>query len=303
MGEQLKAAGTLQGANRNPRIPALAAGGWAAALGTAGAVAIAYFLAARLGLALLLARSDVAVFWPASGIAAGILIVLGRRAVPALVIGVVVGTIAAGLVSDSRNFLTSVINGFWNAGEAVAAAWLLECWFGQPFAFGDLRRVAGFLVAAGLATAAFAIGGAATLTLLHTNTSAPYWHIWREWFLSSWVGMVVVAPLVIAAAQMWRKPPPRREWIEGLGVLGLMALVCLYTMNQKTGSWLSFAPNVLVLPLLLWLTARCPPTFGIAGAFLVSVSIIFATTFGIGRFGDVAVPIMKRVTGAQVATM
>src|SRR6516162_1744034 len=127
MGEQLKAAGTLQGANRNPRIPALAAGGWAAALGTAGAVAIVYFLAARLGLALLLARSDVAVFWPASGIAAGILIVLGRRAVPALGIGVVVGTIAVGIVSD-RSFLTSLFNGFWNAGEAVMAAWLLEWW-------------------------------------------------------------------------------------------------------------------------------------------------------------------------------
>jgi integral membrane sensor domain MASE1 len=54
----------------------------------AGAIAIAYFLAARLGLALLSASSDVAVFWPASGLAAGILIIFGRRARPALVIGV-----------------------------------------------------------------------------------------------------------------------------------------------------------------------------------------------------------------------
>ncbi len=52
------------------------------------------------------ASSDVAVFWPASGLAAGILIIFGRRARPALVIGVVAGTIAANLLSD-RSIATS----------------------------------------------------------------------------------------------------------------------------------------------------------------------------------------------------
>jgi integral membrane sensor domain MASE1 len=197
-----------------------AARGWLAALGAAGAVALGYFLAARIGLALLSRTSDVAVFWPASGIAAGILIVLGRRAVPALVIGVVVGTVAANLMSD-RTIWTSASKGFCNAGEAVLAAWLLERWFGPSFTFCNLGRVAGFLAAAGLATAASAIAGAATMTLLHTYTTAPYWDVWRVWFLSCWVGLVVVAPLVIELPQVWRTPPPRKEWIEGLARLRL----------------------------------------------------------------------------------
>jgi integral membrane sensor domain MASE1 len=243
----------------------------------AGVIAIAYLLAARLGLALLLARSDVAVFWPASGLAAGILIMLGPRARPALVIGVVVGTVAAGLLGG-RELLTSIFNGTWNAGEAVLAAWLLERWFGQPFMFGDLRRVVGFLGATGLATAASGVGGASTLTLLHPETIAPFWDVWREWFLSSWVGLVVIAPLVIGLAQTWRQPPPRREWMEGTGVLGLMVVACSYTMAQKAGSWLSFSPGAFIVPLLLWLTARCQPTFAIAGAFLASVWIICAIT-------------------------
>src|SRR5262245_2000805 len=271
-------------------------------LGAAGLVTIGYLLAARLGLALLLARSDVAVFWPASGLAAGILIVLGPRARPALAIGVAVGTIAAGLLGH-RELLTSIFNGTWNAGEAVLAAWLLERWFGQSFTFGDLRRVAGFLLAACLATAASGVGGAFTLTLLHPETIAPFWDVWREWFLSSWVGLVVVAPLVIGIAQTWRKPPSREEWIEALAVLGLTVVACSYTMLQESGSWLSFAPSAFILPLLLWLTARCQPTFAIAGAFLASVAIICATTFGLGRFGDAAVPVMHRVTGAQFAIM
>jgi PAS domain S-box-containing protein len=42
--------------------------------------------------------------------------------------------------------------------------------------------------------------------------------------------------------------------------------------------------------------------FGIAGAFIASMAVIFAVIFGIGRFGDAAVPIMERVKGAQAAT-
>ena len=40
------------------------------------------------------------------------------------------------------------------------------------------------------------------MTLLHAYTTAPYWVVWREWFLSGWVGLVVVAPLVIGLARI-----------------------------------------------------------------------------------------------------
>jgi integral membrane sensor domain MASE1 len=86
------------------------------------------------------APSDVALFWPASGVAAGLLIALGRRARPAVVIGVVVGTIAANVLSD-RTLATSTLKAFCNAGETVLMAWLLERWFGPHFTFGDLYRV------------------------------------------------------------------------------------------------------------------------------------------------------------------
>jgi PAS domain S-box-containing protein len=279
--------------------PSTTAGEGLVTLGAACAIAIAYFLAARVGLALLSKPSDVAVFWPASGIAAGILIISGRRALPELVIGVMVGTIAANLMSD-RSLLTSLGKGLCNAGEAVLVAWLLEWWFGLPFRFGDLRRVGGFLGAAVLATAASATGGAATLTLLHT--AAPYWDVWSAWFLSDWVGIIVVAPLVIGLGEVWHKPSSAGEWVEGVGVLTLTALVSYYTVSHTSESWLSFSPGAIVLPLLLWLTARCPPAFGRAGAFIASAAVILATTFGIGRFGDAAVPIMERVKGAQAAT-
>ena len=137
------------------------------------------------------------------------------------------------------------------------------------------------------------------MTLLHK--AAPYWDAWRAWFLSDWVGIVVVAPLVIGLREMWREPSSLGEWTEGVGVLALTALVSFYTVSHESGSWLSFSPGALVLPLLLWLTARCPPAFGRAGAFIASAAVILATTFAVGRFGDAAVPLMEHVRGAQTA--
>jgi two-component sensor histidine kinase/integral membrane sensor domain MASE1 len=274
--------------------------GYLLTLVAASAVTVVYFLAARLGLALLSTPSDVAVFWPAAGIAAGILILSGRRALLVVVIGVIAGTVAANVIGD-RSVLTSLCKGFCNAGEAVLTAWLLERWFGRPFRFADLRRVAGFLAAAGLATAVSAVGGASTMTLLHTT--APYWEVWRAWFLSDGVGIVVVAPLMIGLGQMWRDAPSKKEWIESVGVLSLVVLASFYAVSHKTGSWLSFSPGGVVLPPLLWLTARCRPAFGLAGAFVASVSVILETTFGLGHFGDAALPLLERVRGAQMATV
>ena len=76
---------------------------WTLTLVAASAVAIAYFFTAYLGLALLAKPSGVAVFWPASGLAAGILVALGRRAGVAVAVGVLLGTIAANLSERSTS--------------------------------------------------------------------------------------------------------------------------------------------------------------------------------------------------------
>ena len=144
---------------------------WIATLGASCATALAYFGGAELGLALLAKPSGVAVFWPASGIAAGLLVAAGRRAGVAVVVGVVVGTVAANLISD-RHLVTSLLKGFCNAGEAVLVAWILDRWFGRPFNFDRIRRVIGFFAAAAVAAATSAIGGALTMTTFHA--SAPF---------------------------------------------------------------------------------------------------------------------------------
>src|ERR1700720_1056585 len=124
---------------------------WAGSVALAIAVAIAYFLAARLSFFLVTKPDDVAAFWPAAGVAAGVLIALGPRARLPVAAGTIVATIVANLLGD-RNLWSAAVFGLCNAGEAVLTAWLIEHYFGSGFRLGRLRHVLGLLAAAVVGT-------------------------------------------------------------------------------------------------------------------------------------------------------
>jgi PAS domain S-box-containing protein len=274
------------------------ASAWIVTFGAAGCVGLAYFLAARLGLALRPQPAHMAVFWPASGIAAGVLIIAGRRAGLAVGLGVMVGSIAA-IVLNKRGFISSALLGACNLGEVLLLSWLLSRWIERPFALRDLRGVVGFLAAALIAVTITGIGGAAILA----SSVRPYQVAWQTWLPSHLVGIVVVAPLLIVLDQLRRQTSSRAETLEALAPLTILALASLYAVSRPTASWLTFSETIVMLPPLLWLAARCQPAFAIVGACIASSAVICATTFGIGRFGDAAVPIMDRVYGAQAVVM
>src|SRR5438270_12155617 len=100
------------------------------AIGFAVAVGIAYFLAARLSLSLLTKSDGVAVFWPASGVAAGVLIAVGRGVRWQVAIGAMATTIVANLLGD-RTFAGALTFAICNAGEAMLTAVLVERQFGS----------------------------------------------------------------------------------------------------------------------------------------------------------------------------
>ena len=68
---------------------------WLIGAGLAVAVGVAYFLAGRLGVGLILKPEGVAVFWPAAGISSGVLIALGHRARWPVATGVIASAIIA----------------------------------------------------------------------------------------------------------------------------------------------------------------------------------------------------------------
>ena len=188
----------------------------------AAGLAVAYFLAARLSLALLTKPDGVAVFWPAAGVASGVLIAVGPTARWPVIIGAMAATIAANLLGD-RSVWSAVIFAVCNAGEAVIVAFLIERSFGSPFGLDRLRQVLGLLAAAVIGAAISGVGGTIGYVLFHTSATDVA-TIWYHWFTSDALGVVTVAPILIGLASYARDPPPRTEVIEGLSALA--ALEC-----------------------------------------------------------------------------
>ena len=67
--------------------------------------------------------------------------------------------------------------------------------------------------------------------------------------------------------------------------------------------WQTVVPAALLSPIVLWLAARCRPVYAAAGAFMVSLTVAWTATFGIGHFGDPGLPIDARILQAQAVIL
>jgi len=276
-------------------------GRWITAIGLAVAVGVAYFLAARLSLFLLTKPDGVAVFWPAAGVSSGILIALGRNVRWPVAVGTMAATIVANLTGD-RQIWSALAFALCNAGEALLTAWLIERYFGPDFNLGRLRHVLGLLAAAIVTTAVSGIGGAAAYKLFH-SPDAPALLTFVHWFASDAIGIITVAPLVIGIATAVRMPPPRNEIIEGVVALAAVATMTGIIISLPPEPWETVVPVALLFPLLLWLAARCRPVFASAATFIVSLTIVWAITFGLGHFGNPGLSMDERILGAQASIL
>jgi integral membrane sensor domain MASE1 len=274
---------------------------WVGPIGIAVAVGIVYFLAARLSLVLLTKPEGVAVFWPAAGVSAGVMIGLGSRARWPVIFGTMAATIAANLFGD-RNLWSAVLFALCNAGEAVLTAWLIQRYFGSDFRLSKLRNVLGLAAAATIGAAVSGIGGAITFRFFH-GTTTPILTIWQHWFASDGLGIITVAPLLIELASASRDRPPLSELVEGALAVTALALVSGLAIFLRSELLVNVGPVTVLFAPLLWLAARCRPVFAAAAAFIVSLSIVWTTTFGIGYFGNLGLSMDERVVAAQFSIL
>jgi signal transduction histidine kinase len=210
-------------------------------------------------------------------------------------------TIAANLFGD-RNVWSAVLFAICNAGEAVLTAWLIEHYFGADFRLSKLRNVLGLAAAAIAGTAVSGIGGAIAYRLFHSSTTSML-TTWQHWFASDGLGIITVAPLLIELAAASRDRPSLSELIEGALAVAALALVSGLTIFLRSELLATVGPVAALFAPLLWLAARCRPVFAAAAAFIVSLSIVWTTTFGIGYFGNPGPLATDRVLAAQVSIL
>jgi PAS domain S-box-containing protein len=275
---------------------------WALFVVATVAVAIAYFLSARLSLALLEKPDGVAAFWPAAGVASGVLIVAGTVARWPVIVGVMAATLVANLLGD-RNLWSAILFAAANAIEAAIVAGLIERFYGSRFELNTLRRVIGLFAATIAGTGVSGIVGTIGFVWFHGDATASIPTVWFHWFASDGLGTLTVAPLVIGLASLMRNVPSTQEAAESALALAVVCVLCAFLVFLPNSPWTLELAIIALWPLFVWIAARLPPGITSAAAFICAITIVATTTFAIGIFGDSGLPFERRIHSAQASIL
>ena len=262
--------------------------GWRAHLrylATLLAVAVAYFVLAKLGLRLASINPSASPIWPPTGLALAAVLLAGLRIWPAILVGAF-----AANATTAGTLETSAFIALGNTLEGVVGGFLIERWSGGRETFASPWRVAKFaLVAVGPATITSATIGVVTLGLAGFADWAKFTEIWVTWWLGDAAGALVVTPVIVLwALSGWRSFFNRHELgavaaalMFAIGV-GLIAFSPLLPRTQYS-SPLGF---LTILP-LVWAALRCGPRETATVGLILAGFAIWATIEHAGPFGDI----------------
>jgi PAS domain S-box-containing protein len=247
----------------------------------AAGVACAYVAAAQLGRELSFGASAFVAFWPPSGLVLGLLLAGGRASWRWVLPAAVAGNLAFDLLLQGKPPAVALGFAAANAVEAALAAGLLGRGRGSAAGFRlrtlpDVIRFAGWalLVAAPLG----AVLGATTAVLAYGGA----WPLaWVRWWVGDALGMVLIAPLVLAAAEAPASPRDPARLAEGLALL-LAVVAAALGVYSLPPPW--SVPAGVLFPALLWAAYR----FGVPGVSLavtaVAILAVRGTANGLGPF-------------------
>jgi len=245
-------------------------------------VAGLYLLAARLGLSLASLNASVSPVWPPTGVAIALLLWLGYRAAP----GVLLGALLANSLFTDVSLLTAAGISTGNTLEALMAVYLVRRFGGSRNPFLRAIDVLKFVVfAAILSTAVSATIGNVSLCLSGAASWNKFGWLWLTWWSGDGVGALVVTPLILS----WIERPLERwrGWRLTEAVLLMVLLAALaatvYT-NLLPRSTTARPWGHVTIPLLLWAAFRFGPRGVSTAIALLSAIAIWGTIDGYGSF-------------------
>ena len=245
-------------------------GGVVLYMGSVALVAVAYYLAGRLGLELAYLDGAVAALWPPAGLGLAVLFLYGVRLWPGIVLGDLL------LADFSTPFVTVVGQTVGNTLALVIAALLLRRLTGGR---GELERVVDVLAlvaCAFLAAIVSAAFGPTSLRLGDVIAADELGRVFRTWTLGDASGVLVIAPFVMTWAVVGFKGIRRRDLVEGAVLIAVLVALAELPSQRDV--------PYIVFPVLLWAALRFGPR-GAATAILVVCSItVWNTAHSDGPF-------------------
>jgi signal transduction histidine kinase len=250
------------------------------------AVAVGYYLAARLGLVLTLKPHPISTLWPPNALLAAVLMLAPTRAWWWLLAAVLPAHLLAELQSGVP---TAMVLGWYtsNCSEALIAAAIVRAFVPGTLRLDSLRSAAIFVAGAVLAAPLLSSFLDAALVRLIGWGASGYWELVRSRFYSNVLAELIVVPLIVtwAAVVAARRAMAPARYGEAAALFAGLLLVCVLVFEVPQSSALaSPALFYLPLPFLLWAAVRFGPAGAASSLALLTVTTIWGAVHGLGPF-------------------
>lgn len=256
------------------------------------AVAVVYFVAAKLSLRLAVVGESVTPLWPPTGIALVAFLWFGVRVWPGI-------AAAAFLVNLPISPNAAAAAGI-AAGNTVAP--LVACKLLELSGFRqELNRLrdAVALVLPGALVSMTVSASAGTISLQAAGAPIDFWSTWSVWWAGDAMGILAVAPLLLSFRQIHvRGRPPAAKVVEAVVLFGGIATVALSMHETARPVW------VVVFPLVGWVAWRFKQFGAGPAAFIVILVASWAAANDSGPFSGASLlqkMFMLQVFNAAVA--
>ncbi|MCZ7525310.1 MAG: EAL domain-containing protein [Acidimicrobiia bacterium] len=242
------------------------------------AIALGYVATAEIGVRVATGGSagGTLAFWAPSGLVLAVLLVAeSRNAWLGVLAAAVVGDVAHWLLFDDVSHRTTPL--FLAGGVVgwVAAAAGIRFVTDRPW-LNRRRGVLALLGIGGVIGPAIGAVVVATGTVL-ADPEAGWFEAWRAWTLAEGLGVLTVAPLVLA----WVAPDPwfRHRWVEGA-----LASAAAGTTAVLVFRFADVPVVYLVLPALVWASLRVGPRGAAGIGAILTLVAAWLTQRGHGPF-------------------
>jgi diguanylate cyclase (GGDEF)-like protein/PAS domain S-box-containing protein len=266
-----------------------------------GLVTVVYFAVARLSREFFVDEAvGIAVIWPLSGIVLGLLLVSRRANWPAILAGAAVGNVAANLASGVE-LDASLALAAANVAEALVAAAVVVTRSGAPFSLRTLRGTLALIVGGVLvANALTALLGAAAVTWAFDSAFGSSWALWLA---ADGVGMLTLAPVVVALSGVDRSPmrlPGAARALESCLILGGMtAAAALVFLRHDAGVPVLDFP-FLIFPFVILAAVRLSWGEAVTAVIILGAIATIATVNDAGPFAATAGSATESIIEGQV---
>ena len=245
-------------------------------------VAVGYYLAARLGLALTLQPHPISTLWPPNALLMAALLLTPPRAWWVLL----AAALPAHLLAELQGGVPlAMVLGWYasNCSEALIGAGLVCLFVPCPLRLDSFRSAGIFLLCGALAAPLASSFLDAALVKLVGFGEGEYWDLVRMRFWSNVLAELTIVPLIVTwAALDWRRlrAAPLARHLEAAALLTGLIGACLLEFEATRNPALFYAP----LPFLLWAAVRFGPA-GSASAIATMVLVtIWGAVHGLGPF-------------------